>query len=114
MSDETQSTRETGRGTLVQILAVAAGALLNIILRIITPNPPAHSVFQSGRVEPITGLFGSLFRFAQLLGNYYFQLIVLAVLSFLAVSRRNEKDAWIYGFLSGWGFFALIIFHWAR
>jgi hypothetical protein len=98
----------------VQILAVAAGALLNIILRIVTPNPPAHSVFQSGRVEPMSGLFGALFKLDQLLGNYYFQLSALAVFLFLAVSRRNERDAWIYGFLSGWGFFALIIFHWAR
>jgi hypothetical protein len=114
MSDQVQSARETSRGTFVQLLAAAAGAILNIILRLVVPNPPAHSVFQSGGVEAGPGSLGFLFKLTHWLGNYYFQLTVLAVFLFLAVTRRNQRDAWIYGFLSGWGFFALVIFHWTR
>jgi hypothetical protein len=30
------------------------------------------------------------------------------------VYRRNQRDAWIYAFLSGWAFPELVIFHWLR
>ena len=114
MSDQVQSTRETSRGTLIQIIAAAVGGFLYIILHLVLPKSPAHSVFDRGGLEDGSGLLGLQFRLVHLLGNYYLQLAALVVFVCLAVRKRNQRDAWIYAFLSGWGFLGLVIFHWLR
>ena len=110
MSDGMQNKREISRGTLIQIIAAAVGACLYIIVQLVWPNSPAHS----GGLEGGSGLLGLQFRLAHLLENYYFQLAALVVFICLAVRRRNQRDAWIYSFLSGWAFPELVIFHWLR
>jgi hypothetical protein len=113
MNDRLQSNLETRRGTFNQIIAAAVGGFLYIIIQHVWPIPP-RSVFQSGGPEDGSGFLGLQFRLAHLLGNYYLRLAALVVFVCLAVRKRNQRDAWIYAFLSGWAFPELGIFHWLR
>ena len=70
--------------------------------------------FTATGLERGSGLFGLQIRLTHLLGNYYFQLAALVLFVCLALRRRNQRDAWIYSFLSGWAFPELVIFHWLR
>jgi hypothetical protein len=114
ISDRGQNKWEISRGTLRQTIVAALGAFLYILVQLAWPSSPAHSVFHISALEDRPGLLGLQFRLAHLLGNYYLQLAALAIFVWLAVYRRNQRDAWIYAFLSGWAFPELVIFHWLR
>ena len=110
MSNEKHSAGEN-RDIVKQFVVGVAGALLYAVMSSVWPKPHPRSVLAPGP-ENAPGIVGWQFRLSNLLGNYYVQLGILIIFVCLALFRRKDRKAWIYAFLSGWGFAGLAIFHW--
>ena len=112
MSNEKHSAGKN-RDILTQFVVGVAGALLYAMMWFVLPKPQPRSVLAPGP-ENAPGIVAWQFRLSNLLGNYYVQLGILIIFVCLALIRRKDRRAWIYAFLSGWGFAGLAIFHWLR
>ena len=112
MSNEKDGAGED-RDIPTQFVVGLAGALLNAMMWFVLPKPHSRSVLAPGP-ENAPGFVGWQFRLSNLLGNYYVQVGFFIIFACLALFRRKDRRAWIYAFLSGWGFAGLAIFHWLR
>lgn len=83
------------------ILAAAAGIALNGLLRLLRTF-----AFDSSRLPPSSSP-------VELFLNLKFQAAAIAVLIFLAIYRRNQKNSWIFAFLAGMGL-ANIALYWIK
>lgn len=112
MSNEKHSAGKN-RDILTQFVVGVAGALLYAMMWFVLPKPHPRSVLAPGP-ENAPGIVAWQFSLSNLLGNYYVQLGIFIIFVCLALIRRKDRRAWIYAFLSGWGFAGLAIFHWLR
>ena len=101
------------RDILAQFVVGLAGAVLYVLMWFILPKPHPRSVLAPGP-ENAPGIVGWQFRLTNLLGNHFVQLGFLIIFVCLALFRPKDRRAWIYAFLSGWGFAGLAIFHLAK
>jgi hypothetical protein len=73
------------------------------------------SVLQPDPYPNGPGLIGLIYRVQHIYSSPYFVLPVVLVFTFLAIKRRDEKNAWIYAFLVGASLPGVLfrwVFHW--
>jgi|ERR1700674_1939398 len=99
-------------GALRMFLAAAAGTLTSVLMLTIFPAPMRPSVLQPDPYLNGPGFVGVVQR---IYNSPYFVLPVVLVFTCLAVTRRDQKQAWIYAFLVGGSFPGILfrwVFHW--
>jgi hypothetical protein len=96
-------------------LAATAGTLASVLMLAISPVPTRPSVLQPDLYPNGPGLIGLIHRLETIYSSPYFVLPVVLVFAFLAITRRDQKKAWIYAFLVGGSFPGILfhcVFHW--
>lgn len=89
-------------------LASSVGVLTSLMVFYLTPQ----NLLQDGLPRSTTGmpaLFKALFQFAGWFHTSAAQIIGIAVMALLAVTRRNRPEAWWYAFLSGFAVAVIVV-----
>lgn len=92
-------------------LAATAGTLASVLLLSISPAPRGPSVLQPNPYPNGPGLVGIIHYLQAIYSSPYFGVPVVLIFTFLAITRRDQKQSWIYAFLVG-GSLPGILFHW--
>jgi hypothetical protein len=99
-------------GGLRNLVVGAAGALVYLVLRQITPSPARGSVLRPTFEPDGSGLPGLASRYMHLINSPYVVLPFFLIWIALAIFKRDDQKSWIYAFLAGY-IFPFIILHWA-
>lgn len=82
------------------LLAASVGILTCLVMFYVIPRDFFGGFLPSATVNmPI--LLRGLFQFTKLFGSSVVQLVGIAIMVILAVSKRNKPESWFYAFLSG-------------